>query len=229
MLINESLQANPLYKESESENDGLALIQSTALNIYSPGISTGGFTEITMALDNPNRKIIATTLDEKGIQETEKLVAQYGVESQITLKLEDVSQPLPYEDESFDFVYARLVLHYLPKIQLQAALAELNRILKPEATLFVVVRSFDWESEVPEKVTDPETEVTSYPEYDDAGYVIKTVQRNLQTVESITRYLTRAGFKIDQIKELQETIYGGYLRIRPNRLPSNLIEVVARK
>jgi len=229
MLIHESLLTNPLYKKSESENDGLALVGSTALNIYSPGISTGGFTEIIMALDNPQRKITATTIDENGIQETEKLVKQYGVESQVTLKLEDVSQKLPYEDASFDFIYARLVLHYLPKAQLAAAMSELHRILKPDATFFVVVRSFDWESEVPEKTTDPETELTSYPEYDEAGHVIKTVQRNLQTVESITRYLNQAGFKIENIKELQETIYGGYLRVRPNKLPSNLIEVVARK
>lgn len=229
MSIHESLRNDPLYKESESENDGLAMIDDSMLNIYCPGISTGGFAEMSMALDNSERKITATTVDEKGLEETKKLVSQYHIESQITLKFEDVSQPLPYQDASFDFIYARLVLHYLPKQQLEAALSELKRILKPNSKLFIVVRSFDWESEVPEKKIDPDTEMTTYPEYDETGKVVKYGQRNLQSVESISRYLSQAGFKIDQIKELQEKIYGGYLRVRPNKLPSNLIEVVASK
>ncbi|MEO8581688.1 MAG: class I SAM-dependent methyltransferase [Patescibacteria group bacterium] len=229
MQIKEILLSSPLYKPSESENDGLSLVKESDLHIYCPGISTGGFTEISMALDDKKRQIIATTLDEKGIQETQKLIEQYGVQSQITLKLEDVSEPLPYENESFDFIYARLVLHYLSKQRLEQSLKELHRILKKGAQIFIVVRSFDWESEVTEKKYDSETGITSYPEYDSDGNILKFVERGLQTEDSITSALVTAEFRIQQVRKLEETIYGGYLRIRPNKKPSKLIEVVAIK
>ena len=38
-----------------------------------------------------------------------------NLDTQIESKFEDVSQPLPYKDSYFDYAYARLVLHYLPK------------------------------------------------------------------------------------------------------------------
>ncbi len=229
MEINTSLLSDPFYKKSESENNGLALIDNSVLSIYCPGISTGGFAEISMALAEPRRRIVATTLDEKGILETQKLLEKYTVQSQITLKIEDVSKPLPYENEYFDFIYARLVLHYLANTELQNALQELYRILKTGNTLFVVVRSFDWESEVPESTHDVETGMTSYPEYDDAGKVRKYVSRNLHSEETIKDHLVKAGFKIKSLRTFEETIYGGYLRIRPNEKPSSLIEVVAEK
>lgn len=54
-------------KPSTSEERGLAQIRGTDLTIFSPGISTAGFAEIRMAKQNPNRKIIATTIDKEGL------------------------------------------------------------------------------------------------------------------------------------------------------------------
>lgn len=82
MHIHDSLITDPLYKESQTENNGLALIDETMLSVYCPGVSTGGFAEISMALDNPNRKIVATTLDEQGILESATLVQKYSVSHQ---------------------------------------------------------------------------------------------------------------------------------------------------
>ena len=53
--------------ESISEKNGLELIGENDLNILSIGISTSGSAEIKMAKKNPSSKIIATTIDEKGI------------------------------------------------------------------------------------------------------------------------------------------------------------------
>ncbi|MBP7740936.1 class I SAM-dependent methyltransferase [Candidatus Woesebacteria bacterium] len=218
-------------KYSPTEEFGLSFIGDEHKKVLSVGISTAGFAEVRMALDNPQRKIVATTLDEKGIEFTRQLVKKYGLENQIELKIEDISADLDYQDKSFDFVYARLVLHYLPKEKLTMALRNIHKILKDDGKFFVVVRSYDWESEVAGASYDSKTGLTSYPNFDNQNNIIKTSTRNLQTIGSITAYLQDAGFIINSIELFSETIFGGYERVnkKKNRLPANLIAIYAEK
>lgn len=130
-----------IIKASQSEDNGIALLNDADLMIYSVGISTGGVAEVRMAEQNPRRHIIATTIDTKGAAFAKEQIAERGFSEQIEVKIEDVAQPLSYQDSYFDFIYARLVLHYLPRHDLQRALQELKRVLKPEGRLFVIVRS----------------------------------------------------------------------------------------
>ena len=57
-------------------------------------------------------------------------INEHKLSHQIEVKVEDITKRLPYADNYFDYIYARLILHYLPKPDLQIALRELNRILK---------------------------------------------------------------------------------------------------
>ena len=119
-----------LFKEenihqSVSENNGIATLSDDDLQIYSVGISTGGIAEMRMAELNSQRMITATTIDVKGANFAKEHIEAKGLSSQVIVKIEDVSKTLPYEDDSFDFIYARLVFHYLPKIELIQALSEL--------------------------------------------------------------------------------------------------------
>src|ERR1700722_8962643 len=129
--------------ESISERNGIELLSESDRKIYSVGISTGGVAEIRMARSNKNRHIIATTIDSEGADYATQQIEKLGFSDQISVKIEDVSQPLPYADSYFDYVYARLVLHYLPKDALTAALTELHRVLRTNGQIFVVVRSVD--------------------------------------------------------------------------------------
>lgn len=124
---------------SQSEEFGLSLIKKQHQNILSVGISTAGFAELRMALDDDRRKIIATTLDGHGLEFTRNIIQQYSVNDKVELRIEDVSGDLDYKPASFDFVYARLVLHYLEKEKLQKALQNLYRILRPAGEMYVVV------------------------------------------------------------------------------------------
>ena len=101
--------------ESLSENHGLAILSDKDRRIYSVGISTGGLAEIRMARKNPKCQIIATTLDKEGAEFARKKVQEALLSQQINVRIEDVAKPIPYPNEYFDFIYARLVLHYLPK------------------------------------------------------------------------------------------------------------------
>ncbi|QDB78595.1 methyltransferase domain-containing protein [Georgenia wutianyii] len=55
----------------------------------------------------------------------------------VPLTIHDLSQPLPYEDETFDDVVASLVLHYLQ--DWDPPLAEIRRVLKPGGRLVASV------------------------------------------------------------------------------------------
>ena len=218
-------------KYSPTEELGLSLLQLKHKKILSVGISTAGFAEIRMALEDYSRKIVATTLDEKGIEFSRDLVKKYNLEKQIELKIEDVSSDLTYENQSFDFVYARLVLHYLPKYKLKKALKNIFNLLKDGGEFFIVVRSYDWESEVIGATHDEATGLTTYPSYDSDNNVIKTSTRHLHTIGSISSYLQKSGFSIITTKLFSETIFGGYERIieKKNRLPANLITIHVSK
>lgn len=50
---------------------------------------------------------------------------------------------LLYSSGEFDFVYARLVLHYLTQQQLSKSLMDLQWVLRKGGRIFVVVRSAD--------------------------------------------------------------------------------------
>ena len=156
-----------IFKSSKSEKRALKLLSSSMTNILSIGISTGGSAEINMAKACPNAKIIATTIDKKGLDFTNEALKKYEMAGRIITKIEDVSDKMPYADNTFDFVYARLVLHYLTKQQLNAALKEIHRVLKPSGLFFVVARNNkEWELKKPEFIIsyDEKTNITTYYE-----------------------------------------------------------------
>jgi len=67
------------------------------------------------------------------------------------LRVADLGQPLPFDDNAFDDVVASLVLHYLK--DWKAPLAELRRVLKPGGRLIL-------------SVNHPHAYMVNYPEAD---------------------------------------------------------------
>lgn len=210
--------------DSFSENRGLALLSQTDTRIYSVGISTGGMAEIRMAAKNPNCHIIATTIDPAGAEYAKKQIQQALFSDQIAVCIEDVAQPLPYPDKHFHIIYARLVLHYLPKQHLIQSLNELHRILVSDGKLFIVVRSCKClDAQQTNAVYDSKTCMTTYFS---KGL---SLSRHFHTEESIQGYLTDAGFSIENITSYEELLCCDFQRTQPSEKPDDLIEVLARK
>lgn len=214
---------------SISEEHGIAAMPKDAKNIYSVGVSTAGAAEIRMAKAHPERRIIATTIDKKGAAATQALVNQQGFSNQITIALEDAAQPLPYPENTFDYIYARLVLHYLTRQQLTQALAELHRTLKEGGRLFIVIRSAD-NLDAKEYATDYDettglTTFTAKPNKD----VHEIRKRFFHTEASISQFLTDAGFIIGHITSYGEKLFHDYERTVTVDYIDNLIEVIAVK
>ena len=219
------------FKPSISEKHGLSLINKNDLNILSIGISTAGSAEIEMAKRNPNSHIIATTLDLNGLKFTKGIIESEGLEGRIELKIEDISEKQPYIDNYFDFIYARLVLHYLNDNKLRNALSEIHRIIKPNGKFFIVVRSLDeWEAKLEGTSFDETTGFTRYPDYLTINTDnVKYIERRLHSKESISDFLIKAGFKIIYLKEYEEYLYRDYTRTEINPKPNSIIEICAEK
>ena len=219
------------FKSSKSEKRGLKLLSPSMTNILSIGISTGGSAEINMAKTCPNAKIIATTIDEKGLDFSIEKMSKFKESKQIETRLEDVSQPMPYKDDTFDFIYARLVLHYLNRQQLNDTLNEIYRVLKPNGTLFVVARNNkEWELQKPEFIIsyDEQTNITTYYEQWKKEVIRK---RQFLSEEQLKEILIVHNFKIKTVKSYKERLYTDYERTKKYRSkkPNYLTEVVVTK
>ena len=220
-----------IFKASKSEKRGLKHLTPNMKNILSIGISTGGSAEINMAKKCPDAKIIATTIDEKGLNFSIEKMKNFKEFNQIEAKLEDVSKTMPYADNTFDYVYARLVLHYLTKKQLDDALNEIYRVLKPNGKLFVVARNNkEWEIKKPEFIIsyDPETNITTYYAQWQKTLIAK---RQFLSESQLEQVLTNHKFIIKSLKSYKEKLYTDYERARKNRSkkPNSLTEVIATK
>lgn len=199
-----------------------------ALSVYSVGISTAGTAEIHMAQANAERHVVASTVDGRGVVDTQKIVEQHGLRDRIEVKFEDVSKKLPYADNAFDYEYARLVLHYLTKRQLARALAELHRTLKPGGLLFIVVRSTE-NVDVSRAISyDERTGLTTYIARPGTA-LAETRKRFFHTPESISRYVKEAGFTIARSEQYDERLYHDYGRTVLSEHFDNLIEIIAAK
>lgn len=220
-----------IFKPSISENNGVKLIKDTYKSILSIGVSTAGCAEIEMAKRAPNSHIIATTIDKEGLEFSKNIIKEKGFSERIELKLEDVSEKMPYIDNYFDFVYARLVLHYLENNKLEKALKEIKRVLKVEGLFYIVVRSRnEWEARLEGVTYDEVTGITKYPVYSTLGTNnVKWLYRRLHTIESLQEFLERADFKIKYIKEYQEECYKDYKRTEKVEYPNTIIECLVQK
>ena len=216
---------------SISEKNGINLLEEKDINILSVGVSTAGTAEIEMVKRNPKSHIIATTIDEVGIKNTQKIIQDCNLEERIELKIEDISEKLDYKNETFDYVYARLVLHYLDNQKLTNALNEINRILKKNGKFFVVVRSVNaWEAKLEGSSYDEKTGLTKHPDLRTYGTDnVKYCYRRLHSEESIREFLEKTGFLVKHIKTYEECLSIDYDRKNMNEKASELIEVLAIK
>ena len=213
---------------SESELHGLDAISIVDKNILSAGISTGGKTEIEMMRRFPDAHVTATTIDKEGVEHSKQMVLREGLTEKIEVKYEDVSAALPYEDSSVDYIYARLVLHYLPNQRLDASLQEFSRILKPGGKVYIVVRSTECpDAKMPGNEYDEATGITTYHPVDPSGQRRSSVRR-FHTVDSINGFVGKY-FKIEYTKQYDERLYRDYARTQQSPHTDNVIELLAIK
>ncbi|MDR0462260.1 MAG: class I SAM-dependent methyltransferase [Christensenellaceae bacterium] len=213
------------FQPSITEKHGLDLLGPKAKDILSIGISTGGSAELQMAKKCPLAKIIATTIDVKGLELTKAIIAKSPNKNQIICKSENCGKVWEYGDNTFDFIYARLVFHYLTKDELKIALNEIHRTLKDTGKAFIVVRSIDEpELKRPDIKYD---DVTGFITY--ADFLDKVQSRQFFSEKSLRDVLENAKLKPQYIKTTQEQLFQDYERKLKNPNMNTLIETVVKK
>ena len=97
----------------------------------------------------------------------------------------DVSEKLPFEDESFDVVYSHLCLQFFNKEKTQQIFDEIRRVLKKDGIFATLLNTID----------DPEITEYNYEKIDEDFYKNNSdVEKRYFSVESITE-LTKDLFK----------------------------------
>lgn len=216
-------------KPSISEEGGLTMLDEDDLSVFCPGVSSGGFAEIRMAMQNFDRRVVATTIDESGIDQVKRNLSTLGLENRVDVRLEDLREKLPYEDDVFDFVYARLVLHYLSSQDLDNVLREFHRVTKEEGRLFIVVRSVENVNYDDESIEyDEKSKLTTEIYRDDRGRAIGKGKRYFHTPESIIKHIERAGFEVVGVGEYEEQLYRDFMRREKASKVDYLVEVTAK-
>lgn len=218
---------------STSEQHGQTILKNmidqapakSTWHVYSAGISTAGHAEQHFAELHPNLYVSASTLDEKGIKILQERFQTIG--KRINPTLEDFSQPLPYDQDTFDMIYARLSLHYLSHEKLIAALVNFHHMLRKGGILFVVVRNHDNDRSRAHHVSiDGTTKLTSFFQDAEENAVYRRFEH---TVESISSYISGAGFHIASQQTYQEQLFLDFERTILSPKQDELIEIVANK
>ncbi len=75
----------------------------------------------------------------EGLRLTEQALRDAGLTAH--LHLQDMYDPLPYADSSFDAIVAVQVIHHARNATIKQLIGELDRVLKPGGTIFVSVAS----------------------------------------------------------------------------------------
>ena len=109
------------------------LIETLNLNnkkILEIGCGSANFTK-QIALNGFNREIIACEVD--------KTQHKKNLELKIdNIKfIEAAAQNLPFEDESFNFIFMFKSFHHIPKNMMKKALSEIKRVLKPNGIAYI--------------------------------------------------------------------------------------------
>jgi ubiquinone/menaquinone biosynthesis C-methylase UbiE len=113
------------------------------------------------------------------------------------LRVADLGQPLPFEDNAFDDVVASLVLHYLK--DWTSPLAELRRVLKPGGRLILSVNHpFVYKINYPDAAYFAVTQYSE--EFSFAGQNAALTYWH-RPLTAITTAFTEAGFRISVLSE----------------------------
>ncbi len=108
----------------------------------------------------------------------------------------DMREPFPFEDESFDMVYANLALHYFSDKDTKFIIGEIKRILKKGGMLIGSVNGLDCYANIRDKFEEIEPH---FYYYDDKYY-------RLSNVGDVKRYLKE--LKIIKIDEKSTVRFG---------------------
>lgn len=119
--------------------------------------------------------VVSTDISDKANSIRQKRKDTEEMSSMEISKL-DISDPFPYEQESFDIVYAHLAIQFFTLTKTQEVFNEVYRVLKPGGKLMLLVNS----------VNDPEYGAGEFVEQD--YYFLQGIYKRFYSVASLSEF-----------------------------------------
>lgn len=145
--------------------------------------------------------VVGVTLSEVQLGRARKYAAKRGLEHLVRFEIADFTK-LPYEDESFDIVWAQESVCHVPAAGKQAFLAEARRVLKPGGSMLME----DWFRVGRPYPGDGEELMHEWL----SGWAID----DLATRDEITAWCTEAGFGDVDLADVTPFAYRSIKRLR---------------
>ena len=153
----------------------------------------------------PQGSIIGIDLSEKMVHETNKELVNMGTGKNVKLRQMD-AEHLQFPDDSFDHVLCGFAIFFFP--QLDKAMAEFRRVLKPKGYICVSTfdktfeEEWDWFYEIVERY------LPSNPDEKEKSEVDPEYKPVFNTPDGLKEIMTRAGFDMPQVfSETTEFVY----------------------
>lgn len=134
--------------------------------------------------------VTATDIEQTAI-DVDRRKASVGLKERVEFKQLDMRERFPFDDESYDIVYAHLSLHYFHHTTTQAIFDEIARVLRPGGVLAFLVNS----------KSDPEYNTGTQIEPD--FYLIRQITKRFFDVDSVEEFLDN--FEIELLDDKGET------------------------
>lgn len=131
--------------------------------------------------------VVGIDFSDEGI----RIAKEKNASSNLHFSVQDISEKLPFENNSFDIVYSHLAIHYFSESKTKEIFSELSRILKTNGIIAIFVNS----------INDPE--YGTGIKIEDDYFKIGKVQKRYFSKESIIKYLN--DFNVSVLNEDGET------------------------
>lgn len=89
-----------------------------------------------------NYEVISTDLEQDALEQSQAKIPE-ALRSRLSFQKVDLRQELPFQNESFDVVYAHLSIHYFTQEVTRRLIGEIQRVLKPGGVFAFLVNTVD--------------------------------------------------------------------------------------
>ncbi len=141
----------PKYLSEDWSNQPSSFVQIVASHIVAPAkvleLGTGAGQD-GLWLAKKGYEVLLTDGDDVAFDQIKKRAIEA-----VNLQILDLTNTFPFENHSFDVVYAQLVLHYFDDEMMHSIIKEIKRVLKPSGILACMVNSKS-DPEYDEKLED---------------------------------------------------------------------------
>jgi len=132
-------------------------------------------------------------IDDEAIEHAKAFEEEHGMDLNIS---KGDMRALPYEDESFSYVYSYNTIFHMSKEEINKAIGEINRVLKPGGICFVnFLTTKDFRAEMGEKIAEGE-----YLQKERGGLILHSYHEEDEPEKYFENHGLKVGYKETRVR-----------------------------